>query len=176
MEEQENTETRKEPANSGGTVDATAESKCADKKTVVINGETRSSKSHNNRPPNLSMMSVAASTSNIPTNSSNAGNTTTNNVGINVPVSSQCDSAQTDSNVAGLTQKAPTEVMSPRSYSVFKSGLVHVPEMNLPWESMRKSMKCACGITFSYSVRKVLITMQSVGNFECLFFFCVCIF
>ena len=71
-----------------------------------------------------------------------------------VPASSQCEGSETDSVVAEM-RKAPTEVMSPRSYSVFKSSLVHVPEMNLPWESMRKTSKCGCGVTFSYSVRKV---------------------
>lgn len=71
-----------------------------------------------------------------------------------VPTSNQIDAAQTDSDVAEL-KKAPTEVMSPRSYALFKSELVHVPEMNLPWESMRKTTKCGCGVTFSYSIRKV---------------------
>lgn len=71
-----------------------------------------------------------------------------------VPTSNQCDSAQTDSGVAEL-RKAPSEVMSPKSYTVFKSSLVHVPEMNLPWESMRNTTKCECGVTFSYSIRKV---------------------
>ena len=73
-----------------------------------------------------------------------------------VPTSNQIDAAQTDSDVAEL-KKAPTEIMSPRSYAVFKSELIHVPEMNLPWESMRNTTKCGCGVTFSYSVRKVHI-------------------
>ena len=71
---------------------------------------------------------------------------------LDVPPSSQCETAQTDSDVS---RKAPTEVMSPRSYSTFKNSLVHVPEMNLPWESMRKTSQCGCGVTFSFSTRKV---------------------
>ncbi len=71
---------------------------------------------------------------------------------LDVPPSSQCEAAETDSEV---TRKAPTEVMSPRSYSVFKSSLVHIPEMNLPWESMRNTSQCACGVSFSFSTRKV---------------------
>lgn len=73
-----------------------------------------------------------------------------------VPASSQCEEAETDSDVAERKgKKPPTEVMSPRSYSFFKTSLVHVPEMNLPWESMRNTSKCGCGVTFSYSIRKV---------------------
>lgn len=71
---------------------------------------------------------------------------------LEVPLSSQCEFAETDS---GITRKAPTEVMSPRSYSSFKNSLVHVPEMNLPWESMRNISQCGCGVTFSFSIRKV---------------------
>lgn len=84
-----------------------------------------------------------------------------------VPPSSQCESAETDSSVVGM-KKAPTEVMSPRSYSFFKSSLVHVPEMNLPWESMRKTSKCGCGVTFSYSTRKVSCYIRTCA--------CTCIY
>ena len=77
-----------------------------------------------------------------------------------VPVSSQCQGAETDSELRGM-RKSPTEVMSPRSYSFFKSSLVHVAEMNLPWESMRKTSKCGCGVTFSYSIRKVCVLITA---------------
>ena len=80
-----------------------------------------------------------------------------------VPTSNQCDSAQTDSGVAEL-KRAPTEVMSPKSYTVFKSSLVHVPEMNLPWGSMRNTTKCECGVTFSYSIRKVRVLYICMCN------------
>ena len=50
---------------------------------------------------------------------------------------------------------SPSEVLSPRSYSVFKNNLLHVPEMNLPWALLRTSSKCSCGVAFSYSTRKV---------------------
>lgn len=71
---------------------------------------------------------------------------------LQVPPSKQCESAETDNDITG---KAPSGVMSPRSYSFFKSSLEHVPEMNLPWESMRNTTQCGCGVTFSFSVRKV---------------------
>ena len=51
--------------------------------------------------------------------------------------------------------KDQTGTMSPRSFATFKGLLVHTPEMNLPWESMRSVRQCNCGVTFSYSVRKV---------------------
>ncbi len=69
-----------------------------------------------------------------------------------IPPCTMCDSAITEET---SVQKDPTEVMSPRSYSVFKNNLIHIPEMNLPWGSMRNATKCMCGVTFSYSVRKV---------------------
>ena len=48
-----------------------------------------------------------------------------------------------------------TGTMSPRSFATFKGFLVHTPEMNLPWESMRSVRQCNCGVSFSYSIRKV---------------------
>ena len=48
-----------------------------------------------------------------------------------------------------------TGTMSPKSFATFKGFLVHPPQMNLPWESMRSVRQCTCGVTFSYSVRKV---------------------
>lgn len=48
-----------------------------------------------------------------------------------------------------------TGTMSPKSFETFKGYLVHMPEMNLPWESMRSVRQCTCGVSFSYSVRKV---------------------
>ena len=48
-----------------------------------------------------------------------------------------------------------TGTMSPKSFATFKGFLVHTPEMNLPWESMRSVRQCTCGVTFSYSIRKV---------------------
>lgn len=83
-----------------------------------------------------------------------------------VPPRCQCASAETDSGVAEF-KRAPTEVMSPRSYSVFKTCLVHVPEINLPWESMRKTSKCGCGVTFSYSIRKVGHKCVSTCMYRC---------
>lgn len=59
-----------------------------------------------------------------------------------------------------------TGTMSPTSFEVFKGFLVHMPEMNLPWESMRSVRKCTCGVTFSYSKRKVVVfsAMLSCGK------------
>ena len=48
-----------------------------------------------------------------------------------------------------------TGTMSPKSFATFKGFLVHPPQMNLPWESMRSVRQCTCGVAFSYSVRKV---------------------
>ena len=48
-----------------------------------------------------------------------------------------------------------TGTMSPNSFATFKGFLVHTPEMNLPWESMRSVRQCTCGVTFSFSIRKV---------------------
>ena len=50
-----------------------------------------------------------------------------------------------------------TGTMSPTSFEDFKGLLVHKPEMNLPWESMRSIRQCTCGVTFSYSIRKVIV-------------------
>lgn len=133
-------------------------------------------KSGSRHPSRLSNLSVATSNSDAPSSggepTSDSALTDTPSLGTSdsaltnarsfssvtsaVPTSNQCDAAQTDSDVAEF-KKAPTEVMSPRSYDVFKSGLIHTPEMNLPWESMRKTAKCGCGVTFSYSVRKVRV-------------------
>ena len=33
--------------------------------------------------------------------------------------------------------------------------LLHVPEMNLPWQSLRSVPQCLCGHTFSFTSRKV---------------------
>ena len=33
--------------------------------------------------------------------------------------------------------------------------LLHVPEMNLPWQPMRSTPQCGCGVAFTFSVRKV---------------------
>jgi hypothetical protein len=49
-----------------------------------------------------------------------------------------------------------TGTMSPKSYAIFKGFLVHPPQMNLPWQSMRSVRQCTCGVAFSYSVRKVI--------------------
>ena len=46
---------------------------------------------------------------------------------------------------------------SPRSYTDFKDHLEHISEMILPWESLRKHSKCSCGISFSFTARKVCI-------------------
>lgn len=46
---------------------------------------------------------------------------------------------------------------SPRSYTDFKDHLEHIPEMILPWESLRRHSKCSCGISFSFTARKVYI-------------------
>ena len=51
--------------------------------------------------------------------------------------------------------KDPTGCLSPKSYSVFKDFLTHTPDMNLPWQSMRLTSQCSCGVSFSYSHRKV---------------------
>jgi hypothetical protein len=115
---------------------------------------------HHSKPPKLDIGAgdsgflTSYSTDGPISNSTLTDPSSSSSVSSAVPTSSQCDTAQTDSDVAEL-KKAPTEVMSPRSYALFKSGLVHVPEMNLPWESMRTTTKCCCGVTFSYSVRKV---------------------
>lgn len=75
---------------------------------------------------------------------------------IPIPVSTQCSGARGEEAVAHISDKDElTEVMSPRSYSVFKNNLIHVSEMNLPWAPMRTASQCGCGVTFSYSTKKV---------------------
>ena len=46
--------------------------------------------------------------------------------------------------------------LSPESYSTFKDHLDHVPEMNLPWQSLRSVRQCTCGVAFSFATRKVI--------------------
>ena len=71
-------------------------------------------------------------------------------------VSPQDDNARGDSAAAAdHCRVSPSEVLSPKSYSIFKTNLLHVPEMNLPWALMRTAHKCSCGVTFSYSTKKV---------------------
>lgn len=128
-----------------------------------------SSRHHRSRTSNMSVANSDSSLTDTPSSSSIRLSSCSN----------QCDSAlalppsasavpTSDSAHSGVAEvkKAPTEVMSPRSYAVFKSELVHVPEMNLPWESMRKSSKCGCGVTFSYSVRKVSCSVIPVSQKE----------
>ena len=35
--------------------------------------------------------------------------------------------------------------------------LLHVPEMNLPWQPLRSESQCLCGHTFSFTSRKVCV-------------------
>lgn len=65
------------------------------------------------------------------------------------------DDKEASLNSVSHSEKDPTGTMSPKSYSVFKDYLVHPAEMNLPWQTMRSVAQCSCGISFSYSVRKV---------------------
>ncbi len=59
-----------------------------------------------------------------------------------------------------------TGTMSPKSFATFKGFLVHPPQMNLPWESMRSVRQCTCGIAFSYSVRKVTAYQKCMLTIE----------
>ena len=62
--------------------------------------------------------------------------------------------------------KDPTGCLSPKSYSVFKDFLTHTPDMNLPWQSMRLTSQCSCGVPFSYSHRKVgNVILHVVGKY-----------
>ncbi len=54
----------------------------------------------------------------------------------------------------------PTGCLSPTSYSTFKEFLNHTPDLNLPWQPMRSVSQCGCGMPFSYSRRKVRVTMK----------------
>ena len=63
---------------------------------------------------------------------------------------------------SGQADSRAMNAMSPTSYSLFKECLEHVPEMNLPWQSMRNVRQCKCGVAFSYSVRKVCTLVYSV--------------
>lgn len=73
-----------------------------------------------------------------------------------IPVCTRCNRTKTETNMAETnSRKKPTDVMSPSSYSMFKESLLHVPELNLPWEPLRTASRCGCGVTFSYSTRKV---------------------
>ena len=83
---------------------------------------------------------------------------------IAIPPSAQCDTAETE-NSSGPQPTDSSIVLSPKSYSVFKNNLIHVPEMNLPWSSMRNTTSCVCGVTFSYSVRKVCYICSQPNNY-----------
>ena len=72
------------------------------------------------------------------------------------------DAAVDDSCTTAVAEPDPedhstdrTGTMSPKSFATFKGFLVHPPQMNLPWESMRSVRQCTCGVAFSYSIRKV---------------------
>ena len=67
-------------------------------------------------------------------------------------VDNSCTTAEPDADDYSTDR---TGTMSPKSFATFKGFLVHTPEMNLPWESMRSVRQCTCGVAFSYSVRKV---------------------
>ena len=54
--------------------------------------------------------------------------------------------------------------LSPESYSTFKDHLDHVPEMNLPWQSLRSVCQCTCGVAFSFATRKVSTTVSNSNN------------
>jgi len=86
-----------------------------------------------------------------------------------------CDEVRGDV-AAGETGESyrlsPSEVLSPRSCSIFRNNLLHVPEMNLPWTPLRTSSKCACGVAFSYSTRKV--SLIKLAYIHPLMYACVC--
>lgn len=96
---------------------------------------------------------------------SNVGNTPQAIVeGRNSTGTGDVTSAEPNSSEDHSTDRTGT--MSPTSFKAFKGLLVHVPEMNLPWESMRSVRQCKCGVTFSYSIRKVIVfsLVSSVGK------------
>ena len=67
------------------------------------------------------------------------------------------NSSDSDEELAVLRrrERSATALLSPLTYTSFKDHLEHIPEMNLPWQSMRSVHKCCCGTAFSFAIRKV---------------------
>ena len=84
--------------------------------------------------------------------------------GHNSTGTSDVTSAEPNSSEDRSTDRTGT--MSPTSFEAFKGLLEHVPEMNLPWQSMRSIRQCTCGVTFSYSIRKVITFFSLVQLWE----------
>ena len=78
-------------------------------------------------------------------------------------------------NLLRRRQLSPASRLSPESYTFFKERLNHVPEMNLPWQSMRSVWQCPCGTAFSFSTRKVCVCVCVMCVCVCVIHLCVCV-
>ena len=111
------------------------------------NGNQDSAENLQDDPPNTEDLTQAEAEPAKSEELNNSVDTVDNSCTANAAASSELDPEDHSTDRTGT--------MSPKSFKTFKELLVHPPQMNLPWESMRSVRQCTCGVAFSYSVRKV---------------------
>ena len=111
------------------------------------NGSQDSAENLQDNPPSTEDQTQAEAEPAKSEELNNSVNTVDNSCAANAAASSELDPEDHSTDRTGT--------MSPKSFATFKGFLVHPPQMNLPWESMRSVRQCTCGVAFSYSIRKV---------------------
>lgn len=92
---------------------------------------------------------------------------------VSPPATCSINSRETDTGSSSSEQNTPPDKQHQhRSPVIMREMLLHVPEMNLPWTPLRGVTQCECGVTFSFTKRKVWVTwlysVSSVWSHDCM--------